>query len=191
MNSFEIRPPSEWKHYTVASVFDADAIKTSIATSASAQLYDDADLNGAIGGATLDGFPQQVSATLASNAGSYSTNPITVTGTDVKGNEQTDTLTPTDTDGGYVIRTTKAFKSVTSIAVPAQANTGGAFTFGYSHVCPQPPARRIRCGATAGTIQMQSEAGDARPMPFPAYGAETVVFAKVLDTTSVDFAILQ
>lgn len=67
--------------------------------------------------------PRALSVTFAGTAGDIKAVAVTITGKNVEGKTITDTFTPTvDTAG--TISGTKAFKSVTSISVPAQDGAG-------------------------------------------------------------------
>lgn len=128
----------------------ATAIKTSIATVAGVATYSGAGLNGSIGAGTMYA-PRIISASLAAHAASYTAGSvITVTGTDPSDAVQTDTMTIVGTDGSESLFTTKFFKTVTSIAIAAQADTAGAFTFGVqdSFVPGQPIQLRVAVGGS-------------------------------------------
>ncbi len=131
--------------YAVVPV--ANAIKTSIATVAAPVTYTGVQINGAIGPATMNPA-RLISVTSSASGGSYTATAITITGTNASGAAQTDTLTLTATGGNETIVSTKAFATVTSIAILAMTNTSGAFTFGVRDVlCPRPP-NRVRVGTT-------------------------------------------
>ncbi len=144
---------------TFQTVADADAIKTSVASSTSEESYSGAELNGAIGAAAM--VPARtLSVTTSSNTGSYNiADPITFTGTDSEGNAISEDLTLTNEDGGETLVTTKAFRTVTSIATPEQNDTGGAFTFGVRDIVPVAnPPRAVRCGG-AGNLKVAYDDG--------------------------------
>jgi hypothetical protein len=128
------------------------SIKTSVATSASPALYVTTDINGAVGLATFT-CPRTISATLASHASSYVNNSkITVTGLDDVGTSISDILTITGTGGNKTITGTKFFMSVVSIAIEAQADTLGAFTFGQADAVVN--ANQVRVGV-AGDLTIK------------------------------------
>lgn len=111
---------------------DPDGLKTSIATSTSAQSYSGAALNGALVGTTFDP-PRRVIATMSAQAGAYSTAAgVVFTGTDKNGDALSATLTPTTTGGGATLQSRgwERFATITSIATPAQTLAAGAWTFG-------------------------------------------------------------
>jgi hypothetical protein len=85
--------------------------------------------------------PRSITVTLTGTAGDVKAAAITVNGTNLEGKPISDTVTPTlDTLG--TLETTKAFKTVTSIVVPAQdgggvlvsAGGGSKFGIGYRNV---------------------------------------------------------
>src|SRR5574337_1095199 len=109
---------------------DADAIKTSVATVASAVSYSGAALNGAVGAGAITPT-KTISVTSSVSAATYNTtDPIVITGTNERGEVITDSLLLTAAGGNETIGGKHAFKTVTKIDVPAQLGTGGAFTFG-------------------------------------------------------------
>lgn len=159
---------------STAAAFDADAIKTSVATSASPASYSDAALNGAVGAATMNP-PRSITVTRSSSAGSYSTSAITITGT-YNGETVTDTLTPADADGGDTIYGDQPFDAVTSISLPAQVNTSGAFTFGVGDVWAG-HGKQFRAvkGHTAGNLALYYDAGVTDTLPVAALVVESVL----------------
>jgi hypothetical protein len=129
------------KTYTSAQLADADGIKTSIATVASPVTYVPADFNGALvsgSGRVAIPLPRTVTISRSSSANSYSVSPIVITGT-FDGQTVTESLTPANDDGNDTLYGNQPFHYVTSIAIPAQANTSGAFTIGVGDICA--PAR--------------------------------------------------
>lgn len=143
------------KSWTFSAAATPTSLKGTVATSASPVTY-------TTGGSTLtlvtNELPRLVTATSASHAASYvDASVITITGTAFDDSAQTDTLTVAGTGGGATLTSTKYFKTVTSIAVAAQADTGGAWTFGLSDtLCVL--GRQIRAG-TAGNLTMKFEDG--------------------------------
>ena len=146
---------------TIAS---ANGFKTSIATAATPQTYTAGQINGATGlnpvaltvgsgSSTTGRLSVLPSVTLSSNAGSYvNGSKITFTGLDTNGNTRTSVATIVGTDGGITVHAGQGLVSVSQIAVEAQTNTGGAFTFGWTHVsCPG--ARGLRAGGT-GSVKL-------------------------------------
>lgn len=165
--------------YTFAAIADADGLKTSIATSTSVATYSGATLNGALanpGPATIP-LTMNVSVTTTSQSNTYNiTSPIVVTGTNAAGATITDSLTLTTDDGNETVAGTKAFATVTSIAVPAQSNTSGAFTFGVQNIVFDEAAREVR-GGSAGNIVVGYDGSTTDTIPCLA-GEHHKVFAK-------------
>lgn len=166
------------KTYAAADVADADGVKTSFATSTSPVALTIADWNGAaITAAGLLDLPRTITITRSAVANQYSLSPIVLTG--LRGGvEVTESLTPANDDGGDVLRGTQAFDFLTSIAIPAQAATGGAFLIGVQDICA--PANGVFRGvelAAAGTLTVgyggNDLAGwtpDSIPVPAVAIG---------------------
>lgn len=150
--------------YTLAELEDQDAIKTLVATSLTAQSYSGAALNGARanpGPATARIFPQAVSVTTTTDAATYNTtDAITITGTDENDATLTDTLLLTQAGGNETVVGTKGFKTVTTIAIPAQLTTNGAFEFGFSDIVlsAERPGIMVRHGS-AGNIVLGFDGG--------------------------------
>lgn len=182
----------QWKTYT-ATPEDDDAIKTSIATSASAATYSGAGLNGVIGAGAIR-FTQRISATTSASVGTYKTgagNAITVTGTNEAGDTITDTITLSASGGGETKTTTKGFASVTSIAVPGQNDTSGTFKFGVEDIQLLPPARAFRSGAAANQT-IVDQAGNSDATPFGAGETQELMVARVdVSACSYPFTVLR
>lgn len=107
-----------------ANVTDVDTIALSQATSGSAA---DATLNGSVGTAAMYP-PRRITMTLSSHA-NFDAGTVTVTGTDVDGNAQSEDLTIPD-GGNATLTTNKAFKTVTTVHLTAMGGTGGAYSVG-------------------------------------------------------------
>jgi hypothetical protein len=141
--------------YAAADVADADGIKTSFATVAAPVALTVADWNGAaITAAGMLDLPRTITITRSAVANQYSVSPIVLTG--LRGGVTvTESLTPANDDGGDVLRGTQAFDFLTSVAIPAQAATGGAFLIGVQDICA--PANGVFLGvelAAAGTLNV-------------------------------------
>ncbi len=131
----------------------ATAIKTSVATVAAPASYTTSGLNGAVG-TTQMVAARRITATLASHASSYvAASIITITGLDENLDAVSDVLTIAGTGGGVTYTTTKFFRKVNTIAIAAQADTGGAFTFGVSDALVPGRVVQLRVG-TAGNINL-------------------------------------
>lgn len=149
---------------TIAATWvDDDAIKTSIATSTSAQSYTGAGLNGAIGAAEID-LPKSISITTGASGATYNvTDPIRITGLDWRGDVIYEDVLLTAAGGGETLQTTKGFAFVTALTVPAQLGTGGTFKFGILDLVFNHGARLLRHGA-AGTVVVRTQAGKSRSL---------------------------
>jgi hypothetical protein len=132
--------------HTNLAAADPDGIKESVASSASIATYTGTALDGAIGTGTISP-PRNITITTTSHA-DIDAVAVVITGLDVNGDAQTDTITLTN-GGGTTDVGTKAFKSVSSIVVPAQSGTGGALTFGTGNVIGLERKLRSRAGLAA------------------------------------------
>lgn len=153
------------KTISLAAVADPDAIKTSVATSTSEAVYDDADLNGVIGVAVMR--PERtISVTSSAQTGAYDpTDPIVVEGTDANGLPISEDLQLTAANGGETIVSSKAFRTVTAITVPPQADVDGSLQFGVRDVvCAANPPTKVRC-AGAGALKVAFVDGSVDTIP--------------------------
>ncbi len=133
-----------------ASLFDSDAIKTSIASDTNPASYSGGDLDGLVGETAMSPL-RRLTATLAMNAGSYiDSSEITFTGLDQNLDPLVEVVTIVGTDGGQTLITTGLFSSVDTIDVEAQADTDGAFEFGIAVVAADDNAIIENASATLG-----------------------------------------
>jgi len=116
------------EEFTNVPVADVDAIKTSIASSASPVSYSGAALNGVIGAGAISP-PRNITITTTTHA-DIDAVVVVVTGTDINGDALTENITLTD-GGGVTDAGLKAFASVEQVDIPAQGGTGGALTIGF------------------------------------------------------------
>lgn len=124
--------PSDTDPTAATIAADPDSIKTSIATSTSAQSYSGAALNGVVGGATFV-QPRAFTVTITGLPGDFvNGSTVVVTGKDVLGRTMTKTLTLSNATVPATFSTDYAFTQITQIATDAQATTAGAFQFGLS-----------------------------------------------------------
>lgn len=132
---------------TASTVLDADAIKTTIATAATVATYSGAALNGASVGTDhiarpapsgLADVAQYPIAVASSSAGSYlDKSTIVFTGL-YGGLPVTRTATVSGTGGNATFVADGPMDSCSSVVVAAQANTSGAWTFGWNDIaCPE------------------------------------------------------
>jgi hypothetical protein len=173
---------------TASTVLAASAIKTSIATSASGAIYAGAALNGATvtaGVSTpapsgLVGVAQYPIAVAASNAGSYVVNSTVIFSGTRDGKTATSTATVTSADGNLTYVGNNPLDTCTGITVGAQANTSGAWTFGYTDVaCPRrggcdEPFRMLRPTST-GNVVIVDGSGRSVTVPVVSGGPDELV----------------
>jgi hypothetical protein len=169
----------------VSEIADADAIKTTIATSASAASYSGADLDGADAnpgpayptptntGQVVTDVPQYPTATAASHASSYvDGSEITFTGT-YGGEATTRTATVVGTDGNATFVADGPLDMCSQIDVDAQADALGAWTFGWTDVGSWKetggaiaPPRAVRGSGADGVIKVGDADGHTDLTPF-------------------------
>ena len=153
--------------FALSELRDDNAIKTVLATVASAVVYSGADLNGASVTANVayghERLPQFPCVTRSNNAGQFSVSPIVFTGTDEDGAAATSSCTPADINGNDVVIGDAGLVTVTSIAVPAQAGVGGTLTFGWTDIAAsnKRPILQVDCAA-AGTLHLTHADGILR-----------------------------
>jgi len=140
----------EW---TNAAAADVDAIKASFASSASAEDFSGADLDGVVGVAEMVP-PRNVTFTTSVHA-DIDAVAVVITGTDINGAALTETVTLTD--GGGTDVGAKAFSTVSRIEIPAQAGAGGAVEIGFGVLLGLGKPLLARAGAEA--VLMENAAG--------------------------------
>lgn len=153
--------------YAAAQIDDPDGVKTSFSTSASPVSLDASDYDGALvaltGTVWLKGLPRTVTISRTLFAGAYTTDPIVLTGF-WNGSQVTESLTPADTDGGDVIRGTQLWDRLPTIAIPAQANTSGAFTIGAGDIGAHDRFSGVEVAAT-GALNVQYGLSETDTIP--------------------------
>lgn len=171
--------------YTAAELDDADGIKTSIATVAAPVSYSAANFNGAAvansGADWAKRCARSITISRSSSVGSYSTNPITITGKR-GGVTVTETLTPANANGNDVLRGTQLFDEPPTIDIPAQVNTSGAFQIGVADVgAPDGDSFvgvKLDAGS-AGSINVVYRDGYSTALPCGPYAREYVRAVRV------------
>lgn len=135
----------------VNGLADVDAIlATGGASSASEQTLSGTQLNGVTGYRAMSPA-RRVTLVLSSHA-DWDASTAVITGTDVDGAALTANLTIPN-GGNTTLTTTAAFRTVTSIYLPAQSGTGGTFTAGV--------AAPVTADGTSGTkVVCTSPAGE-------------------------------
>lgn len=141
--------------FTNPAVADVDAIKTSIATSASIALYEDTALNGVIGGAEM--IPPR-NPTITSTANAHVTAVAVVFAGRVRNAdgvlvERSVTVTPTG-GGGTTDAGNEALSFIDSITVPAMGGTGGSLQFGFGPAIGLSAKIKSRAGLIAPIRQI-------------------------------------
>jgi hypothetical protein len=189
--------------FAAADLIDADAIKTSVATSTDAVAYTSGDFDGAA--KTPEGFAgfADVGAipcvSSSSAAGAYTPgSTVTFTGP-WRGETVTRVATLAEEDGNETAYADGPLDGApTAIDVEAQADTDGAFTFGWGGVAPLYTSGTgahqrlwwVRCGETAGDIHVRYSLGEDTIAA--TAGAEyTAAVAAVLGDTAVELTILE
>lgn len=123
--------------FEAADLFVSNGIKTSFATVASPVTVLVADLNGAkhagLGFINVP-LPRTVTIGRSSASGAYTVTPIVITGM-YGGAIVTESLTPGSANGNDTLWGAQPFDAITSIAIPAQVSTGGAFVIGTGDIC--------------------------------------------------------
>lgn len=167
--------PNAWT-FTTANIATANGIKTSIATAASAQNYTGAALNGSTKTPSPDGksgWAQWPTATASSAAGSYVAGSKIVFSGTYKGQAVTRNATVVGADGNATFVADGPMDGAcTGIAVEAQTNTSGSWTFGWADLeCPrrgydaqQEPFHGAR-GGSAGNVGFYRTNGEADILP--------------------------
>lgn len=171
-----------------STVLVATGIKTSITTVASAVTYTGAAINGTTATAGIatpspsgnTNVAQYPIAVASNSAGVFTDGSLIVfTGTR-DGKAATSTATVVGTGGNATFVGDKPLETCSSIAVAAQATTGGTWTFGWNDVaCPLrggnlEPFRVIRPTST-GNLVVTCGSGDDATIPLTAGDADEVV----------------
>ena len=113
----------------IAGLADVDAIVVTGASSASSQTVTGAALDGVVGWRTM-AVARHITLTL-SNDSHWDATTAVLSGRDVDGNAITENLSIPN-NGNTTLTTTKRFRSVTSLTIPAQSGTNGTFTLGVA-----------------------------------------------------------
>lgn len=126
-----LQTPLRKETFTNVAAADADAIKTSIASSTSTVTYSGSALNGAIGAAVISP-PRNITVTTAGGTPADAPATATITGLAIDGSTQTEAISVGQT--ATTVAGAKAFAYVTSIALTAGDGTGATMTFGTGDV---------------------------------------------------------
>jgi hypothetical protein len=167
---------------------DVDGVMAAAATSATAVTLGAEDYDGAA--VSTDGtawlkLPRTITVTLSSAEGSYSTDPIVLTGTR---NLQTvtESLTPSSADGDETLRGEQLFDAPPTIAIPAQEDTSGTISIGVGDIgVPSPELlfSGVKVHA-AGTLHLDyGDSTDA--LPASAHEVEPVAPVRILTSSEL------
>jgi hypothetical protein len=122
----------EGGHMTAPAASATGILATGGASSASSQTLSGATLNGTYGNGAELMPPRNVTLVLSSSA-DWDATTATVTGTDENGAALTESIAIPN-GGNATVLGASAFRTVTSIVIPAQSGTGGTFTVGIGSV---------------------------------------------------------
>lgn len=179
-----------------STLLDADGIKTSIATAATAQTYSGAAINGAYAAAGIatpapndhtdvDQYPVAVAS---SSAGSYTNGSLILFIGTYNGLAVTRTATVSGTGGNASFIADGPMRTVSEIRVGAQANASGAWTFGFTDLAMpiiggmKYPFTFLRATG-AGNIRVQHVGGYLETMAFAAAEqAEPLRLERIIQT---------
>lgn len=179
--SVPINAARRTKTYAAGALVVANGIKTSIASSTSAALYVVADFNGTSHTAGVLDLPRSLTVGRSNAAAQYSVLPIVITG--YRGGELvTESLTPANANGSDTLVGTKLWDRLVSVAIPANAGTGGAYTIGVQDI-GSPFGRTftgIKLHANGNLNVQYGEAGLTDSIPCLADKIEPLAAGRVL-----------
>jgi len=190
--------------FTTSQTADADGIKTSIATSTSAANYSGAALNGAMVTSNV-AYPRFNSkldvasyptVTASNTVGAFvAASAVVFTGT-YSGEAVTRTATLTSANGNETQFADGPMDSVTSIAVAAQADTDGTFTFGFSGLVPTKNnvgqlKRWNFMAATSGNVVVGFSDGTSDTIAAVAGIVYPVAITRLYTTTAVTVTVFE
>jgi hypothetical protein len=116
-------------HAAIGALAVANAIVATGASSASSQTITGASLDGTVGWRTM-ATARHITLTLSADA-HWDATTATLNGRDVDGNAISESLSIPN-NGGVTLTSTKRFRTVTSLVIPAQSGTNGTFTVGVA-----------------------------------------------------------
>lgn len=134
---------------------DPDGILTSVATSTVETTFRPEDYDGAVVVSGQLDTPRNVTITLGANVGSYSTDPIKVSGLDAQGETVVEQLTPSSADGGETLETATLFLGAVTVVVPAQQDGSGTIEIGVGIAVSIDPPCDALFVATAGSMVVE------------------------------------
>lgn len=162
-------------HAAIGALAVANAIVATGASSASSQTITGASLDGTVGWRTMD-TARHITLTLSADA-HWDATTATLTGRDVDGNAISESLSIPN-NGGVTLTSTKRFRTVTSLVIPAQSGTNGTFTVGV--------AAPLTSADNTTHVTLTSTAGDFNSLELTSKSvASTGVFnLSLLDVSS-------
>jgi len=147
--------PIRTQTFTNPAAASGNAIKTAIATVASPVTYSDAALNGAIGTGLLSP-PRNVTITTAGVTPANAPATALITGLDILGAVQTETINVGQT--ATTVAGVKAFAYVKEISLPAADGTAATLAFGTGNVMGL-DSKMVDLGVAAAAILKEVENG--------------------------------
>jgi len=127
------KPASRTYSFAAGTITSSNGVLPARATVAAPETVTVGDFTGASITVGVLTPPRSLTITRALATGSYTTDPVVFTGRR-GGAAQTYSYTPADADGGDTAHSTVLFDSLSTIAFPAQVNTGGSWTVGTRDV---------------------------------------------------------
>lgn len=178
------------EEFTNAPTADPDAFIATIASTVGIQTFDTAaEFDGVVGLGVL-AYPRNVTLTLSSHA-DWDATVAVVTGLDVFGRTMAENLSIPNAGNATVVGV-KAFKSLTSLVIPAQSGAGGTADLGFGAKFGLSKPVRSRAGRAMVTAQYELTAGLVTNGVFvlPATGAPCGTYAPNLPPDAAeDYAI--
>lgn len=135
----------------INALADVDAIVATLASTTVIQTLAGASLDGVVGYRSM-AVPRKITLVLSSHA-DWDATTATLTGVDVDGNVQSESLTIPN-GGNVTVTSTKFYKAVTSLVIPAQSGTGGTATVGTAAVVTADgtSGTKVVCTSVAGEL---------------------------------------
>jgi len=136
----------------INALADVDAILASGGASAIAdQTISGAALNGVVGYRDMT-VARKITLVLSSHA-DWDATTATLTGLDADGNSQSESLTIPN-GGNSTVTSTKRYKRVVSLVIPAQSGTGGTYTIGVAApvTADGSSTTKVACTSSAGEL---------------------------------------
>lgn len=162
-------------HAAIGALAVANAIVATGASSGSSQTITGASLDGTVGWRTM-ATARHITLTLSADA-HWDATTATLNGRDVDGNAISESLSIPN-NGGVTLKSSKRFRTVTSLVIPAQSGTNGTFTLGV--------AAPLTSADNTTHVTLTSTAGDFNSLELTSKSlASTGVFnLSILDVSS-------